>query len=69
MTEADHLPDSKLQSDTEMAIDALVDSLLTLHPNLDGEELRQRIRGCVQEHVPDESPEEEEKEEQQETET
>lgn len=66
MSEAEHLPDRKVKSDTELAIDVFVDDILETHPNLDREEFHDKISACVQEHVPDEDEgaEDEEEEEQ-----
>jgi hypothetical protein len=62
VSETEHLPDRNIKSDTELAIEAYVDSVLELHPNLDREELHNKIRDQVQEYVPDadEGAEEEE---------
>ena len=35
------------RSDTELAIEAFVDSIKEIHPNLDREELRDAISTCV----------------------
>jgi hypothetical protein len=53
-SEAEHLPKSKISSDTELAIETFVDDMLGIHPNLDREEFRDKISRCVQEYVPDE---------------
>lgn len=63
MSEAEHLPDKKLKSDTELAIESFVDELLELHPHLDREELREGVSARVQEYVSDEGAEDEEEEE------
>lgn len=62
MSETEHLPDRNIKSDTELAIEAYVDSVLELHPNLDREELYNKISDQVHEYVPgaDEGAEEEE---------
>jgi hypothetical protein len=54
VAEAEHLPDKKTKSDTELAVDTFVDGILETHPNLDREEFREGIRARVQEYVPDE---------------
>jgi uncharacterized protein YjbJ (UPF0337 family) len=65
VSEAEYLPDRKIKSDTDLAIEAFVDDVSEVHPNLDREEFREGISELVQEYVPgeDEGAEEEEKEE------
>jgi uncharacterized protein YjbJ (UPF0337 family) len=64
VSEAEHLPDRKLKSDTDLAIEAFVDDVSEIHPNVDREGLRERISELVREYVPgkDEGEEEEEEE-------
>ncbi len=59
-SEAEHLPKSKISSDTDLVIETFVDDMLGIHPNLDREEFRDKISRCVQEYVPDEEDNEEE---------
>jgi uncharacterized protein YjbJ (UPF0337 family) len=63
VTEAEHLPDRKTKSDAELAIDAFVDDMLNIHPNLDREEFREQVNACVQGYLPDEDEGAEEEEE------
>jgi hypothetical protein len=63
VTESDHLPDRKLKSDTEVAIDEFVGTMLDIYPNLDQEEVREQVSSCVQEYVPGEGEDAEEEEE------
>ncbi len=65
MTEAEHLPDRKMKSDADLAIDAFVDDMLNLHPNLDREEFREQVNACVQGYLPDEDEGAEEEEEEE----
>jgi uncharacterized protein YjbJ (UPF0337 family) len=51
VSEAEHLPDRKVKSDTDIAIDEFVDGIVEIYPNLDREEFRNQISGCVQEYV------------------
>ncbi len=59
MTDAEHLPDKKVKSDTDLVIDTFVDRMLKIHPSLDREEFHEKISACVHEHVPDEEETEE----------
>jgi hypothetical protein len=59
VSEAEHLPKSKISSDTELAIGAFVDDLVEIYPDLDREEFRDEINRCVQEHLPEEDSDEE----------
>jgi uncharacterized protein YjbJ (UPF0337 family) len=65
VSEAEHLPDRKVKSDTDIAIDEFVNGILEIYPNLNREEFHNQISGCVQEYVSDEdeSAEGEEEEE------
>ena len=63
VTESDHLPDRKIKSDTEVAIDEFVGTMSDIHPNLDQEELREQVSSCVQQYVPGEGEDAEEEEE------
>ena len=54
MTEDEHLPDKKIKSQTDAAIEAFVDEILEIHPNLEREGFREGIETRVQEYVPDE---------------
>ncbi len=54
MSEAEQLPDRKVKSDTDIAVDEFVDYILEIYPNLDREEFHNKISGCVQEYVSDE---------------
>ena len=60
MSEAEHLPDRKTKSDTDLVIETFVDDMLEIYPNLDREEFREAISGYVQEYVPEEDEGEEE---------
>ena len=62
MSEAEHLPDRKTKSDTDLVIETFVDDMLEIYPNLDREEFREAISGYVQEYVPEEDEGEEEEE-------
>ena len=63
MSEAEHLPERKTSSDTELVIETFVDEMSEIYPDLDREEFRDKINRCVQEHLPEEedSGEEEDK--------
>ncbi len=63
VTESEHLPNRKIKSDTELAIDEFVGTMSDIYPNLDQEELREQVSSCVQEHVPGEGEGAEEEEE------
>ena len=65
VTESEHLPDKRIKSDTELAIDTFVDDILEIHPNLDREEFREAINGYVEQYVPAENEGEEEEQEEQ----
>ena len=54
MSEAEYLPSSRVKSDLDLAIDALVDDVSEMHPNLAQETLRERISTCVREYMPSE---------------
>ena len=54
VSEAEHLPDRKVKSDTDIAIDEFVNGILEIYPNLNREEFHNQISGCVQEYVYDE---------------
>lgn len=54
MSGAEHPPEKKIKSDTELAIDTFVDVMLETYPNLDREKFREGISARVQEYVPDE---------------
>ena len=41
------------RSETELATEAFVDSLMGIHPNLGREDLYGKIHGCVQDTVTD----------------
>jgi uncharacterized protein YjbJ (UPF0337 family) len=62
VSEADHLPDRKTKSDTDIAIDEFVDDILEIYPNLDREEFHNQISECVQEYISDEDEGAEEEE-------
>jgi uncharacterized protein YjbJ (UPF0337 family) len=64
VTEAEHLPDRKVKSDTDLAIDVFVDDILETHPNLDREEFHDKISDCVQTYVLEEDEAAEDEEEQ-----
>ncbi len=66
MAESEHLPDRKIKSDTELAIDEFVGTMSDIYPNLDQEELREQVSSCVQEYVPGEGEGAEEEEEEEE---
>ena len=59
MTDAEHLPDKKVKSDTDLVIDSFVDRMLQMHPSLDRVEFHEKISSCVHEHLPDEDEGEE----------
>ena len=59
-SEAEHLPERKISSDTELAIETFVDDMSEIYPDLDREEFRDEINRCVQEHLPEEDSGEEE---------
>jgi hypothetical protein len=59
VSEAEHLPNRKISSDTELAIEAFVDDMSEIYPDLDREEFRDKINRCVQEHLPEEDNDEE----------
>ena len=61
MSESEHMPGGK--SEEELAIDAFVDSMMEIYPDLDREEFREAINGCVRDAVGTENGEEEEGEE------
>jgi len=63
VSEAEHLPDRKIKSDTDLAIEAFVDDVSEIHPNVDREGLREGISELVREYVPGEDEGEEEEEE------
>jgi uncharacterized protein YjbJ (UPF0337 family) len=63
VSEAEHLPDRKLKSDTDLAIEAFVDDVSEIYPNVDREGVRGRISELVREYVPGEDEGEEEEEE------
>jgi uncharacterized protein YjbJ (UPF0337 family) len=63
VSEAEHLPDRKIKSDTDVAIEAFVDDVSEIHPNVDREGLREGISELVREYVPGEDEGEEEEEE------
>jgi hypothetical protein len=42
------------KTQTEMAVETLVDRIMEIHPNLDREEFNQAIQECVQNTVPSE---------------
>ena len=54
VSEAEHLPDRKVKSDTDIAIDEFVNGILEIYPNLNREEFHNQISGCVEEYVYDE---------------
>jgi len=64
VSESDHLPDRKIKSDTDLAVEAFVEEMSEIYPNLDQEEFHEQINTCVQEYVPDEDGGAEEEEEQ-----
>ncbi len=51
------------RSDTELAIEAFVDSMEEIHPNLDREEFHNAISRCVQDAMPADDEEESDGEE------
>ena len=59
MSEAEHLPERKTSSDTELVIGTFVDEMSEIYPDLDREEFRDKINRCVQEHLPEEDSGEE----------
>ncbi|MBV9455331.1 MAG: hypothetical protein JOZ19_14655 [Rubrobacter sp.] len=61
MSEAEHLPNRKTSSDTDLAIEAFVDDMSEIYSDLDREEFRDKINTCVQEHLPEEDSGEEDK--------
>ena len=63
MSEAEHLPDRKIKSDTDLAIEAFIDDVSEIHPNVDREGLREGISELVREYVPGEDEGDEEEEE------
>jgi hypothetical protein len=62
VAEAEHLPNRKISSDTELAIETFVDDMSEIYPDLDREEFRDEINRCVQEHLPEEEDSDEEEE-------
>ena len=64
MSEAEHLPERKTSSDTELVIETFVDEMSEIYPELDREEFRDKINSCVQEHLPEEEDSDEEGEDQ-----
>ena len=42
------------KTQTEMAVETLVDRIIEIHPNLDREEFNQAIQECVQNTIPSE---------------
>lgn len=65
MSEDQHLPDKKIKSHTDVAIEGFVDDILEIYPNLDREGFREGIEARVQEYVPDEGAQEEGEEEEE----
>jgi hypothetical protein len=63
VAEAEHLPDRKTSSDTDLAIEAFVEDISEIYSDLDREEFRDKINRCVQEHLPEEDNGEEEEDE------
>ena len=61
MSESEYIPGGK--SEEELAVDAFVDSMMEIYPNLDREEFRETINGCVRDAVGTENGEEEGEEE------
>jgi hypothetical protein len=59
VSEAEHLPERKISSDTELVIGTFVDDISEIYPDLDREEFRDKINRCVQEHLPEEDSGEE----------
>ena len=48
------------KSETELAVETFVDRIQEIHPDLDWQELHDKISGCVQEAVDNAEGEEEE---------
>ena len=65
MSEDQHLPDKKIKSHTDVAIEGFVDDILEIYPNLDREGFREGIEARVQEYVPDEDGGAQEEEEEE----
>jgi hypothetical protein len=53
MSESERLPEGK--SDTELAIESLVDRMNEIYPDLDREEFHNAISGCVHDALEDKS--------------
>lgn len=68
MSEADHLPDKKVKDETDLALEAFVDDIHQIYPDLDREEFRRAMEGYVEQYVPDYGEEEDGGEEEEEEE-